>query len=164
MKTIVAICVIALTLGSCKKEPGPKGDTGATGAQGQAGPQAKTFNFSLTFNAGDTYKSYSGVTGYTAGDIVMTYIKYETLGTEGYWTQLPYLVGNAVNFVPEFGDQTGLLFINTEKADGTSGSPWGSTSSYDFKAVLITVAHRLAHPNVNWKNYSEVKEALKLKD
>ncbi len=164
IKTIIAICVIALTLVNCKKELGPKGDKGDTGAQGQPGPQAKTFNFSLTFNAGDTYKSYSGITGYNADDIIMTYIKYETLGTEGYWTQLPYLVGNSVNFVPEFGDQTGLLFINTEKADGTAGSPWASTATFDFKAVLISSSQKLAHPNLNWKNYNEVKQVLKLKD
>jgi hypothetical protein len=115
----IVLASMALTLGlivsSCKKpekgETGPKGETGASGVQGQAGPQAKTFNFSLTFNAGDTFKSYSGITGYTADDVVLTFIKYETLAGEGYWTQIPYLIGNAVNFVPEFGEQSGLLFI-----------------------------------------------------
>ncbi len=167
LKTIITICAITLTFSACKKEVGPKGDkgeTGATGAQGQPGPLAKTFNFSLTFNPGDTFKSYSGITGFTSGDVVMTYMKYETLGTESYWTQIPYLVANAVNFVPEYGEQTGLLFINTEKADGSSGSPWGSTASFDFKAVLITTSHRMAHPNVDWSNYPEVKQALNLKD
>lgn len=83
---------IGLTLSSCKKpekgETGPKGETGATGAQGQAGPQAKTFNFTLTFAAGDTYQSYSGITGFNADDVIMVYTVYETLGTTKYWTQL----------------------------------------------------------------------------
>ena len=68
-KTAKIIGMFALACGllftGCKKEPGPKGDTGAQGAQGQPGPQAKTFKFSLTFNSGDTFKSYSGITFYS---------------------------------------------------------------------------------------------------
>jgi hypothetical protein len=159
---------IGLTLSSCKKpekgETGPKGETGATGAQGQAGPQAKTFNFILTFAAGDTYQSYSGITGFNADDVIMVYKVYETLGTTKYWTQLPWVVSNYVNIVPEFSESTGLLFINTEKADGTVGSPWTTTNTFDFKAVLISSSQRAANPNINWKNYTEVKKVLKLKD
>jgi hypothetical protein len=163
-KTIIAICLIALTLGSCKKEAGPKGDTGATGAQGATGPAAKTFNFSLTFDAGETFESYDGITGFKAGDIVMTYIKYETLLDEAYWTQLPLVFSNTVNFVPEFNEKTGYLFINTDNADGSAGSPWTSSTTIDFKAVLITVAQQMAHPNVNWEDYNEVKQALDIKE
>ena len=163
-KTIIAICLMALTLGSCKKEAGPKGDTGATGAQGATGPAAKTFNFSLTFDAGETFESYDGITGFKAGDIVMTYLYWENVGQEAYWAQLPIQFSNQVNIIPTFGEKTGKIYINTLKADGTDGSPWQSSISLDFKAVLITVAQQMAHPNVNWEDYNEVKQALDIKE
>lgn len=178
IKTLLAICVMALALSSCKKEPikgdkgekGDKGDTGATGqtgatgANGTNGVDAKTFNFTLTFNAGDTYQAYSGITGYNADDVIITYIKWETLGGTNYWTQLPVVVSNFVNIIPEFSETTGNMFINTEKADGTAGSPWTTSNTFAFKAVLISSAQRQAHPNLNWANYTEVKQALHLQD
>ncbi len=159
---IIATLFVACSLifSSCKK--GDTGPAGATGPQGSPGPQAKTFNFNLTFNTGDTFQSYSGVTGFDADDVVMVYAKYETLGTTDYWSQLPVVIGNVVNFVPEFSDQTGFLFINTLKADGTTGSPWTATTTIAFKAVLIKSSQIKIHPNVNWSNYTEVKKTFNL--
>ena len=160
---------LGLTLSSCKKpekgEAGPKGETGATGAQGQAGPQAKTFNFSLTFAIGDTYQSYGGITGFNADDVLLVYVFNANYGSD-YYVQLPYMSGGSsgINYYAEFSEANGFLFINTENADGTTGSPWTSSTTLKFKAVLISSAQRSANPNVNWKNYSEVKKVLNLKD
>jgi len=185
MKTIITVvAVVAIAFTGCKKEvTGPKGDkgdkgetgaagttgatgaTGSTGATGAAGPQAKTFNFQLTFNSGDTYKVYSGVTGFNADDVILTFVKYENLPSQSYWTQLPLMLPGFVNIFPEFGESTGQLFINTQKTDGTTGSPWTtSNNTFDFKAVLISSSQRQAHPNVNWNDYNEVKEVLNLQD
>ncbi len=162
--TTLAMGIIATVLlfSGCKK--GDTGPAGATGPQGSPGPQAKTFNFNLTFNTGDTFQSYAGITGFDADDVVMVYAKYETLGTTDYWSQLPVVIGNAVNFIPEFSDQTGFLFINTLKADGTSGSPWTSASTIAFKAVLIKSSQIKANPHVNYSDYSAVKKAFNIKD
>lgn len=177
-KLILAIFVMALTFSNCKKpekgekgDMGAKGDTGATGAIGAAGANgtngvdAKTFNFTLTFNSGDLFQSYSGITGFNADDVVITYVKWETLGGTNYWTQLPVVVSNWINIIPEFSETTGNMFINTEKADGTTGSPWTTNgNTFAFKAVLISSSQKQAHPNLNWADYSEVKQVLKLKD
>lgn len=168
IKTIATVFAgIAITLSlstSCKKaEKGDTGPTGATGSQGQSGPQAKTFNFNLTFVSGDTFKNYTGITGFDPDDVILTYAKYETLGTTDYWVALPAVIGT-VNFIPEFSDVTGNGYINTLKSNGTSGSPWTSTNTFAFKIVLIKSAQRLANPNVNYKDYNAVKKVFSLKD
>lgn len=153
----------------CKKEgpQGPVGPAGPTGATGQAGPQAKTFVFSLTFNSGDTFKSYSGITGFNTDDVVIVYIHNNTYGGTDYYTQLPYMTdagSGGVNVWPEMNETNGSLFINTTWADGTSGSPWSSSVTYKFKAVLISSSQFIKYPNLNWANYNEVKSTLKLVD
>ncbi len=163
----VIIAIAATTLIGCKGkdgEPGAQGPQGQTGNTGQAGPEATTFNFNLTFNAGDTYKSYGGITGYDANDVVLVFALYETLGTENFWVQLPVVLDNFVNIIPEFSSQSGYLFINTLKADGTSGSPWTSSNTISFKAVLIKSRALLAHPGIQLKPYNEIKQILNLKE
>ena len=157
---IVILIVGATSLTSCKKEgpEGPKGDTGLPG------PDAQTFNFDLTFNPGDTFKSYSGVSGYDAGDVVLTFILYETLGGTGYWTQAPVIINNLINVVPEFSETSVILFINTLKADGTVGSPWATTVTVSLKAVLIKSSGLRQNPDVDLTNYEAVKKAFNLAD
>lgn len=147
----------------CKKE-GPPGPQGPTGETGPAGPDARTFNFSLTFNPGDTFKSYAGITGFDAGDVVLTYVLYETIGGTGYWTQIPVILSDYVNFVPEFSESTGFLYINSLKADGTAGSPWTSSYTFAFKAVLIKSSGLAKNPNVDLNNYEEVKNTFNIPD
>lgn len=164
IKMIMIIAVMAITFMGCKKEPGPKGDTGATGAQGPSGPSAKTFTFTLTFDPGETYETFSGVTGFTPNDVLLVYVFSANYGSD-YYTQLPYIIQtNSVNFWPEFSETTGNLFINTTWADGTSGSPWATSSTKKFKAVLIHSSIYKAYPNVNWANYDEAKTSLQQQD
>ena len=172
-KTAMLLSMFALAFGlmfiGCKKEgpQGPAGPAGPTGAVGQAGPQAKTFTFTLVFNSGDTFKSYSGVTGFNTDDVLLVYVFNANYGDD-YYVQLPYMAGDAgasgVHFWAEFSEMTGNLFINTTWADGTAGSPWSSTKTFKFKAVLISSSQFKANPNVNWSNYNEVKATLNLKD
>lgn len=170
-KMTAVIAGLALMLSattSCKKgDTGPQGEkgaTGATGAQGEAGPQAKTFNFSLTFSSTVNYGAFNGITGYDADDAILFYTKYETLSGTDYWAPLPVVLANTVNIIPEFSNTTGNVFINTLKANGQTGSPWTTTTTLAFKAVLIKSSQRLLNPTVNYNNYSEVKKVFNLKD
>lgn len=156
---IMLLLTTVIGISSCKKQVGEKGDKGDTG---QSGPDAKTFNFDLTFTSSDTYQSYSGITGYDAGDVVLVFVKYEELSGTGYWVQLPFILDGEVNIFPEFSETSGNLFINTQKADGSAGSPWGSTTNLSFKAVLIKSSGLIKHPDVDLTNYEEVKETFKL--
>jgi hypothetical protein len=164
IKTVIMLVVLTSVLStiSCTKE-GKQGEIGPTGASGQSGPPARTFNFNLTFNSGDTFKSYGGITGYNTDDVVLYFIFYETLASTNYWVGIPLNIP-PYNFVPEFSDQSGYTFINVLKSDGTAGSPITSTTTFSFKAVLISSSQRLAHPNLDYTSYYEVKEAFNLKD
>jgi hypothetical protein len=159
MKTLKKLTLLSfLAAGlfmNCKKEPGPKGDTGSQGPQGPAGPSAKTFTFALTFDPGETFESYSPITGFNADDVLLVYAYNNTYSGSDYYTQLPYIAdGNpGVNFWPEFNENTGFLFINTTWSNGNSGSPWTSATTLKFKAVLISSSQFKAHPGYNWENF-----------
>ncbi len=147
---------IVTLISSCKKEDMSKYAT----KDELANYGAKTFNFDLTFNAGDTYQSFSGITGYEPGDVVISFVK-----TDSYlWVQMPVILYNYVNLLPEFSENTGNLFINTLFADGSAGSPWTSPTSASFKAVLIKSSGLIQHPDVDLTSYSAVKKAFNLID
>lgn len=167
--TIGLLIAGATSLSSCKKEDmsqyATKEDLNNYATNNDlANNGAKTFNFSLTFGPGDTFKSYSGVTGFDAGDVVLTFVHYATYGGTPYWVQTPIIVNDYVNIFAEFETTYGNLFINTLKADGTPGSPWTSTSTFAFKAVLIKSSGLKQNPNVDLTNYEAVKEAFNLVD
>lgn len=170
-KTILAaLLLVALTITSCKKEAGPKGDTGAqgpagtNGAQGVPGPSAKTFTFTGTFGASTQFISYTGLVGsFDVDDIVLTYILNATYGGNDYYVALPWTDGG-VNYYVEINENTGFMYVNTDKASGAAGSPWASTVTLKFKAVLIKSSQRLLHPDLNYKNYKEVAKAFNIKD
>ncbi len=45
-----------------------------------------------------------------------------------------------------------------------TGVPIPSQDPLSYKVVVATAHIRMAHPNVNWNNYDEVKAALNLQD
>jgi len=156
MKKLLFLLTIVTLISSCKKEDMSKYAT----KDELANYGAKTFNFDLTFNAGDTYQSFSGITGYEPGDVVISFVK-----TDSYlWVQMPVILYNYVNLLPEFSENTGDLFINTLFADGSAGSPWTSPTSASFKAVLIKSSGLIQHPDVDLTSYASVKKAFKLID
>ena len=157
--SMILIMLMAINL-SCEKE-GPQGPQGPQGPAGPSGPGAKTYNFNLTFNAGDTWKSYSGITDYNADDVIIVYIYSNIYSGQYFWCQLPVIYGN-VNYWPEFSDETGFLFINTTWADGSSGSPWSSSYTFGFKAVLIHSSVYSKYPDINYSNFEEVAKVFNL--
>jgi len=170
MKKIIFALSLAVTVFSCKKEvvgpTGPQGEQGIKGDQGnqgEQGPGATTKKFNLTFNAGDTFKSYSpGFSNFGINDIMLVYIYSDTYGTSDYYIQLPTILLGAVNVYPEIS-AGGHLFINTAKADGSSGSPWVSSVNLGFKAVHIKSSTIALHPEIDWENKDQVADFVKEK-
>ena len=61
----------------------------------------------------------------------------------------------------QYGFGIGTVTLINSNSDGTTpGNPGAQT----FRIVIISASNRLANPNVNWKNYTEVKKVLNLKD
>lgn len=153
MKQLLFIfTVVAIGFSSCQK--------GATGPKGDPGPDAKTFNFSLTFTPGSTFQEYSGVTGFDDGDMIITYIKHEVYEA-AYYVQIPYTVGN-LYFYPEISEATGNIYINVEKTDNTAGQIFTTNTTIDFKAILIKSSYLKDNPNVDFANFKEVEATLNL--
>jgi hypothetical protein len=159
---LIIFAVVSILFSACKKE-GPQGPQGSQGPQGEVGPQAKTYNFSLTFDPGETFESFSGITGFDDNDVVMTYVNADNIGGVSSWVQLPAIF-NYTNFVPEFFEDNGQLFINLMDANGYEFVSFPSSTSFNFKAVHIKSSGRKANPNVDFTNYEEVKKVFKLVD
>ena len=124
---------------------------------------AKTHHFSLTFNTGDTWQKYTGISNFDTNDVVLVYVWSNNYAGENYWIQLPHMYStNSINIWPEFGEDNGDLFINTTWADGTAGSPWSSATTLDFKAVLIPSSGMILHPDLDYSDYNEVARIYNL--
>lgn len=124
-----------------------------------ANSQAKVFKFTAYFQPGDTWISYGGVTGFEKGDIVLTFMLYEDLGGEFFWSQLPATIAN-ISFIPEFSEESGYLFINALNSSG--GSPFSSNFTVPCKAVLVKANGLKTNPNLDLTNYEEVAKAFNL--
>lgn len=127
-------------------------------------PDATTFNFNLTFATGDTVMTYSGITGFSENDVVLLYVYNDQIAGENYYVQLPYTAMNLVNIYGQFSSTTGKVYVHTEKADGTAGSPWTSSHTFAFKAVLISSKSMFLNQDVDYSNYLEVKKRFRLTD
>lgn len=156
-----AFTVLALLFTACKKDPGPQGPTGPQGPQGPSGPSAKTYTYTCNFTNLTTYASYNGIMAdFTPGDMVLTFIYWANYGDD-FYVQLPFNDGT-INYYAEVSEATGYLFLNTDKANGTTGSPWASNVTLKFKSILIRSDQ--IKKGVNHASYSEVKKAYNLKD
>lgn len=175
---------------SCSKEgpAGPAGATGATGATGAAGPNAKFYDFAITFDSasaqvdgsgnltayGGNFKVYSGISGVdTAKDLVLLYEKYtsSTSGTS-YYTAMPNTSnGLAYNFYyyRNATSTTGgiKIVVSIEDPSDFTINPVNdaglATYSDNFRAVIIKgMAGKNA--NVNYSDYNSVKAFYHLND
>jgi hypothetical protein len=132
---------------SCTKE-GPTGPVGATGA---AGPDAKTFDFSLSYSVGDSLKTTT-LTGSDATDVAITYWRF----SDSSMLQLPYgSYENSAFVIPYFYPSTGHLDIEIPIRVGT-----GITLT--FRSVLIKSSAKV--PFLDYSNYSAVKNYYHLAD
>ncbi|WP_297509146.1 hypothetical protein [Flavobacterium sp.] len=78
--------------------------------------------------------------------------------SNGAWIAMPYTIGNQ-SWYYEFG----VGFINIYTTN-TNLSSMPNPATQKFRVVVISASNRIANPNVNWKNYDEVKYALNLED
>lgn len=164
-KKVIATLFVACTLiiTSCKKgDTGPAGDKGATGSTGNA----NVVSSSLTASAW-SYVSPSWEMTFTYPAITQNILDrgavlvYVQQGLNYY--QLPYTtyLSSTYSRTYNFVHYIGGMKVSLTDSDLTQPNNPGSLT---FKVVVIAASQRMAHPNVNWKNYNEVKQVLDLKD
>lgn len=160
----VALAIIALTLISCKKDPGPagpKGDTGAAGANGAANIK----NYSVLIRPSDwvwdaTYKQWAfdyPVTGDYYNAAVMAYV-ISGNGSE----VMPYqnqIDGSITTFSTLFFVATPKIMFKYYNGTTTLARP---TVDKSIKLVIIPPA--MIKTGVDVKTYAAVKEVYHLVD
>ncbi len=172
-KTITSLTTVfaglALTLGltfsSCKKgdtgPAGPQGPAGTNGTNGVANIQTGTVttnNASWSFD--NTDNSYNATL--TFGAITQSVVEKGTVqvfigdGTGQEWAALPFSY-SIVQYNYSF--KSGQVIISVTLSNGNApNNPGGQ----QFKVVVIPPA--MVKPNVNVKNYNELKAAYNLAD
>lgn len=160
--TIGILFIGMTTLVGCKKEDMSKYAT----KDELNNQQAKVFSYNLTFSAGSTFESYSGITPYyQSGDVIITYYLFENLGDNNnpdyFWVTLPFKDEYYdINWFAEFSDKDGFIYVNAERPNGSS--PFTASHTRGFKSVLIKANGLKTYPDLDLGNYEEVSKAFNL--
>ncbi len=170
--TILLLAAGILSLTSCVKEGpvGPQGPAGYDGANGATGPTgssnvaSNTFVVTPNYWAASTGVSNTTVTGGAYfydnltspigdGSAVLVYLQsYKT------WIPLPW-TNNDIEYSFDNTANTLQLTIQSGSGNTTVNLP---TANDTFKLVVVTPAMKALHPNVNYKDYNEVKRVFNL--
>jgi hypothetical protein len=160
IKAITAILLIAITITNCKKgDTGPAGKDGVNGNANVVSSSVTSSNWAFVSPAWEMTLTYPAITqNILDKGAVLVYVQS---GSNYY--QLPYTFypANTYSRSYTFVHYIGGLKVFVTDSDLTQPTNPGSLT---FKVVVIAASQRLANPNINWKNYTEVKEALNLKD
>ncbi|MEO5572804.1 MAG: collagen-like protein [Bacteroidia bacterium] len=191
LKTILAICTVAIMIASCEKgdkgDPGPQGLSGPQGVPGVQGPQgpvgnANCYYYSISLplssyyhssSTNNWYKSASGVPSINANDMVIGYLYERWRSTSTYdWGSLPSILyfssGSSYNEHNFSISSSGTVYVNIRNSNGIQ--PYSTmTGSLYYRFFIIKDAQRVGSPNAipNWldtKNMNEVIKYYKLND
>jgi hypothetical protein len=168
MKVILKITTVLLAsilfFTACKKSAGPKGDTGAAGAQGPAGNNnitVQTFTtatsdwttYSWPYNYVEAVLTVPAITStvVSSGDVHV----YMLDATGTMWMGMPYsYISNQYNYKYKAGQVILDLTLSNNTAPMNPGTQ-------QFKVVVIPPALIKKYPNVNWNDYNSLQKFLK---
>lgn len=161
MAVLITVSIIATQ--SCKKA-----QDGAAGADGNANVTSQTLTVSTwTWDATNLnrYANWTGSVSILTAPAVSTgaVMLYQIVGTQ--YVQLP-ITSRTTNSISEndlFTYSVGSLNITIQNSDSSDPIANIITPS-NYKLVVIPQKSLDQHPNVNLKNYNEVKRTFNLKD
>jgi len=152
------------TLNSCKKDDDsgyqPKGNYGNTNLT-----TVQLTNAQWAWDASNlwSYSTWNNISSLTS-DIVNngSVMVYEDEGS-GSWAALPFSfnLGGGVSAHEFYTFSSGTVIVYIAASDDSNLNP---SNGGTYKLVCFSKAAKIAHPNVDYKNYSEVKKAFNLKD
>ena len=157
---MLGLLVVTSFLGACKKKEGP---AGPAGADGNANVKSVTVSTVAADWTGD------GVAGYSitinapiiTADIVATGAVMCYMDISGTTYALPYsYLYNGFTRHMLFDYAAGTLTVDRRDDDGATTNPGSSNAK--IKIVAISSSGLIQHPNVDFSNYEEVKEAFDL--
>jgi hypothetical protein len=173
LKLSIFAAIVAVALSGCA------GKDGADGAPGAQGPAGNANVSSIVFTVKSTDWATAGasiIASYNVSIIDPNTVNngaveaYYFDATTSQWAALPWTYNTVTANVTQtmeysyWYDNTvpsGVLQLQLSNSDGTIPA---APSNFSIKVVAIPVPVMKAHPNTNWKNYSEVKQVLNLRD
>lgn len=162
IKTLIAIFAMALVFTNCKKgDTGPAGQDGTNGNANVTSVTLTTSSWAWNSSQKWRYATWNNVsilnTSVINDGVVML---YQLVGTNSY-VQLPITQNQGAYAEHDWFEYSpNTISVYIENSDLSDPNP----SPFTYKLVCIPKSAKMANPNVNWKNYTEVKNALNLKD
>jgi len=172
--TVIAVMLTSIfVFDGCKKpKDGINGKDGATGATGNANVTSSNTvtlnNWTEDFNDGVNYSFHSTVSWASITQAIKdkgVVMAYADDGAGG-WIALPYTDAGddyysmTVNFSFKVGS-VDIIINGFDDITPYVASDWNGTV---VRIVAIASSSRMAHPDVDLKNYNEVKKVFNLKD
>ena len=154
---IMLIGIFTVMINGCAKD-------GAPGAQGPAGVNGNANvlgSNTISVTSSDWTLSGYYTTSFTLPAITQAIVDkgvvmvYEKMGAAS-WQCMPYTAGIEER---DFTFAVGTFKIWVHNTDGSATTNPGAQT---YRAVAISASNLIAHPNVNWKNYQEVKTIFNL--
>lgn len=179
LKMAVVICMV-IASSSCSKDgamgaTGAMGAAGANGANGTNGANGINGNAnvygtnSIPVTSGNWTANTTNTVWTTVLDVpqitqsiidrgTVSVFWYGSSTSASAWIALPVTLSGVSIF---YAISLGSVVIAYGAPMGfTISNPGGQT----YRVVVITPSNKMAHPNTNWNNYEEVKDALHLVD
>lgn len=160
--------VVALFAMSCSKdgEVGPAGPAGANGINGTNGTNGNAnVNGTTDFTILPTDWLSSGNLKYVTitnngvtQNIVNTGMVMVYQKVNNSYIALPFS-----NSGIDRGFSFGLNYIQISLS-AYNNTAFTISTNFTIRAVIVSSTNKMANPNINWKNYEEVKRALNLAD
>ncbi|MFN8231169.1 MAG: hypothetical protein U0V03_09645 [Bacteroidia bacterium] len=158
-----------LLISSCAKkgDTGPAGPAGTNGTNGNANVKSKTI-----FINGSEWTNTSGSSTVTklipeiTSDIINTgAVLVYAEDVPGKWVALPVAQTTTAGVVLSFNYSIESGKINLFIDNNTTTTlTAGDIGNSNWRFVIMSGTGRLANPNVNYKNYNEVKKSFNLQD
>jgi len=152
-----------LMFSGCGKE-GPAGPAGTDGTNGNANVRGNTFTISTwTWNTSALYLQGNIADADVTPDInnYGAVLVYAYIPSAAVWEALPFSTPTTSASVTQHFEclhSTGNVWVDISNSDGST--PSGPPA--DYKVVCIASSLIKANPNVDLKNYSQVKAAFHL--
>lgn len=172
IQRIILYAILSFLTNACTKEGpiGPKGDPGPPGQNGHTNVKAYNFtvNASLwTYNNPAWYVNLSipAIT-FSNNDSVAVMVYCNVAGFD--WDALPFTqYGSITDYYMEYTTSPNNVQVNWIKNGSGSGSDpntYYGVSAMKYKVVVIPPSGRVANPDLNLRDYREVKKRFGLKD
>jgi hypothetical protein len=166
-KKNLLMCIMLLAFISCKKgdtgemgPAGPKGDTGAQGPSGNAnviGTNQVTIS-NWAWDGTAFYVANISAAGITQDIVDKGMVQVFREYSAGNWTPLPDINGqNSTTFIFRLGN---ITLYNGNADFSVPINP----GNINFRVVIISSLRISRHPEVNWKDYSQAMNALRLEE